>query len=39
MPDGTRKRRFSPNPAKRQYYHDSRSIRFKNRYSLEKPNK
>jgi len=31
MPDGTRKRRFSSDPAKRAYYAHSRAVRFSRR--------
>ena len=34
MPDGTRKRRFSPNKNRRQWYALHRSIRFQRRFGL-----
>lgn len=34
MPDGTRKRRFSDDPAKRRWYAEHRSKRFRKRFSL-----
>jgi hypothetical protein len=36
MPDGTRKRRFSPNAAKRQWYARYRSQRFARRFGGER---
>lgn len=34
MPDGTRRRRFSSNPARRAYYARSRSRRFARRFRM-----
>ncbi|HZZ28857.1 MAG TPA: hypothetical protein VFE46_12720 [Pirellulales bacterium] len=34
MPDGTRHRRFSTNPAKQQWYAKHRSVRFSRRFGL-----
>ena len=36
MPDGKRKRRFSPNKAKREWYSRHRAIRFNRRFGLVK---
>jgi hypothetical protein len=34
MPDGTRKRRFSSNVAKRRYYAEHRARRFRRRFGI-----
>ena len=34
MPDGSRRRRFSSNPARRAYYADSRAKRFARRFGF-----
>ena len=34
MPDGTRKRRFSRNQARRRWYADYRAVRFLRRFGL-----
>jgi hypothetical protein len=37
MPDGSRKRRFSSNPAKRHWYAEHRTRRFNRRFGLVSP--